>query len=68
MKNGRSLRLKREVLTELKVTELSVVVGASHLCGITDPCTHGVSFDACPTVPLNNCSLDLQCLTEKINN
>jgi hypothetical protein len=61
MKN-RTLRLNREVLTELSTDELDLVVGGSHLCGVTDACTHGASFDNCPTIPLNACSLDLTCI------
>jgi hypothetical protein len=61
----RTLSLKREVLTRLTGDELAMVVGGSHLCGLTDPCTHGASFDAaCPTVPLNACSLDLRCIAD----
>ncbi|HEX8002708.1 MAG TPA: hypothetical protein VF519_08430 [Mycobacteriales bacterium] len=52
---NRSLTLKRETLTALTTDDLTAVVGGSHLCLVTDNCTH-VSVDAtCPSVPVTNC-------------
>ncbi|HEU0130737.1 MAG TPA: hypothetical protein VFQ85_07075 [Mycobacteriales bacterium] len=52
----RTLRLRRETLTALTAPELVSVVGGTHVdCAATDTCTHGASFDACPTTPLNYC-------------
>ncbi len=52
----RRLTLRREALTELTGPQLASVAGGTHLtCGATDKCTHGLSFDACPTVPVNIC-------------
>jgi hypothetical protein len=64
MKTARTLRLRREELTELGGDDLAAVVGGSHLCNnITDPCTHGASLEAaCPTLPVNPClSLNQNC-------
>jgi len=60
----RKLSLKREALTELSATDLAVVAGGQALlthatcgtCGVTDACTHGISFDRCPTLPVNECT------------
>ena len=51
----RSLTLKRETLAELTDADLAAVAGGSHLCAVTDECTHA-SIDAdCPTLPLSPC-------------
>ncbi len=51
----RSLTLKRETLAELTDADLAAVAGGSHLCAVTDDCTHA-SIDAdCPTFPLSPC-------------
>jgi natural product precursor len=55
MRQNRSLSLKRETLTELTSTEMLAVNGGTHVgCGTTSVVTHP-SFDACPTVPVNDC-------------
>jgi natural product precursor len=55
MKRTRTLSLKRETLAELTPAEMAAVNGGTHVgCGTTGAVTH-VSFDACPTVPLNDC-------------
>ena len=54
----RTLNLKRETLTELTAGEMAAVNGGSHACvteGCTSPVTHGISFDNCPTLPINEC-------------
>ena len=57
----KSLSLKREALAELSSSDLVSVAGGqqqllTHLsCNLTDGCGHGVSFDYCPTVPVNYC-------------
>ena len=55
----RKLSLTRESLTELTADDLVAVAGGqalTHLCGPTDRCTHGPSFDErCPTLPINEC-------------
>jgi len=61
----KSLSLKREALTELTSADLTAVAGAQALlthatcgtCGVTDYCTHGASFDQCPTIPINECKI-----------
>ena len=56
---NRTLSLKRESLAELSTDDLVSVAGGqalTHLCGPTDRCTHGPSFDErCPTLPVNDC-------------
>lgn len=52
---NRTLALKRETLTALTTDDLAVVVGASHLCGVTDVCTHASVDASCPSVPVTNC-------------
>ncbi len=55
MRQNRTLSLKRETLSELSTTEMLAVNGGTHVgCGTTGVVTHA-SFDACPTVPLNDC-------------
>ncbi len=62
----RSLVLKRETLSELTASQMSVIAGGSHLCA-TDGITHGMSCEnACPTVPFNVCIdglTDRTCIT-----
>jgi hypothetical protein len=60
MRGTRSLSLKREALSDLSANELVAVVGGqeelTHLgCNLTDACGHGISFDYCPTIPVNIC-------------
>lgn len=51
----RRLTLRSEALAALTTDELTAVVGGSHLCRVTDDCTH-VSIDAsCPSVPVTRC-------------
>jgi hypothetical protein len=50
---NRSLSLKREILAELTPAEMAAINGGTHVgCGTTGAITH-VTFDACPTLPLN---------------
>ncbi|HEU0130735.1 MAG TPA: hypothetical protein VFQ85_07065 [Mycobacteriales bacterium] len=54
----RTLHLKRETLAELTSPELASVAGGTHVgCAATDGCTHGLSFDRCPTVPVTQCAV-----------
>ena len=57
---NRTLSLKREALAELSSTELVSVAGGyalTHLsCNLTDACGHGISFDHCPSIPINDCT------------
>ena len=60
MRQARTLTLKRETLTQLTTDEMATVAGGSHVCGVTDACTdgvtHGPSIDVnCPTLPINPC-------------
>ena len=63
MNNARKLSLKRESLADLTSSDLANVAGGQALthatCGITDRCTHGATFDYCPTIPLNECHIYL---------
>ena len=66
MRAPRRLSLKREVLSELTPRELRSVVGGSHTCNITDPCsdecTHIPSYnEACPTLPVQPCLTQMVC-------
>ena len=51
----RKLRLSKEVLTELAHDELREVAGGTHLCGITDPCTHVSLNLVCNSVDPRTC-------------
>lgn len=55
----RTLRLTREVLGELTTDQLRSVAGGTHLgCA-----THGnTSCDSCPTLPLNECEVQVASL------
>ena len=64
---NRTLSLKREPLAELSPADLGNVAGGQALthatCGITDYCTHGASFDHCPTLPVNECRIYTAAIT-----
>ena len=51
----RTLALKRETLTELTTAELSGVAAGSHLCAVTDACTHPSIDETCPPLPVYDC-------------
>ena len=63
MNNARKLSLKRESLADLTSSDLANVAGGQALthatCGITDRCTHGATFDYCPTIPINECPINI---------
>lgn len=62
MRKPRALSLRRETLAALTTGELSEVAGGSHLCFVTDDCTHATLYDPCPTNPLAVClTIDSRC-------
>ena len=55
MRKTRTLALTRETLTPLTGDELHAVAGGSHLCDLTDDCTHASLNAPCPTLPVLDC-------------
>jgi hypothetical protein len=57
---SRSLRLRRETLTELNADEMAAIRGGNN---ITIKCFTGTETYGCPTLPVGNCDFTNSCWT-----